>query len=177
MSAAESRDAGPNSVAGRYGWPAAVVALLAGHALLLTTGWLVAAARIPGAVVAPAGYEEALSWDERQAARRAGAALGWVLDVTPTDVTELNGDRRVQVIVRDRDGVPVEGVSVDLQMYHYARPQYRVERRLEPGPMPGVFDTMLPLRREGQWRLYATASRGDDRLIVETDLWVRGLRR
>jgi nitrogen fixation protein FixH len=165
------------SLGSRYGWPVVVVAMLAGHMLLLITAMLVASARIPGAVVAPAGYGEALAWDERQAARRASDRLGWTLDVSPADFVEPTGERRVQLIVRDAAGIPVEGAAVELVMYHYARPDQRIERRLAPGAMPGIFDASLPLRREGQWRLYATATRGDDRLVVETDLWVRGATR
>lgn len=156
----------------RLQWPALVVALLGGHVFLVAGALVLAAAMIPAAVTAPAGYEEALGWDAQQEARRASAALGWTLDVTPLDQAELNGDRRVQFILRDRDGLPVKDATIELSMYHHARPADRVESRLEPQEVLGVYDTVLPLRREGFWRMSAVATRDEDRFLVDADLWI-----
>jgi len=155
-----------------YQWPVIVVALLSGHAFIIVGALAVAAALIPAAVTAPSGYADALGWDAQQAAKRASDALGWTLDFTPTDQTELNGDRRVQILLRDAQGLPVENVVITLTMYHHAKPQDRIEQRIEPQSVLGVYEAVLPIRREGLWRLSAVAQRGDDRLLVDEDLWI-----
>lgn len=156
----------------QYQWPVIVVALLSGHAFIIVGALAVAAAMIPAAVTAPSGYEDALGWDAQQAAKRASDALGWTLDFTPTDFAELNGDRRVQILLRDAEGLPVKNAVVSLTMYHHARPQDTIEQRIEPQAVLGVYETVLPIRREGLWRLSAVAQRGNDQLIVDRDLWI-----
>lgn len=156
----------------RYVWPTIVVSLLLGHVLLVTVSLAIAAAMIPGAVTAPAGYEEALAWDDRQEARRASDALGWTLLVAPTDRVEVNGDRQVQFILRDAEGLPIDGATLDVTMFHYAKPADRIERRTPPQTVRGVYEMVLPIRREGQWRISATATRGEDRFLLDTDVWV-----
>ena len=157
-----------------YQWPVVVVALLSGHAFIIVGALTVAAAMIPAAVTAPSGYEDALGWDAQQAAKRASDALGWTLDLTPTDFVELNGDRRVQLLLRDTEGLPVKDAIVSLTMYHHAKPQDRIDQQIEPQAVLGVYETVLPIRREGLWHLSAVAQRGDDQLIVDRDIWIGG---
>jgi hypothetical protein len=159
-----------------YQWPVTIVALLSGHAFIIVGALAVAAAMIPAAVTAPSGYEDALGWDAQQAAKRASDALGWTLDFTPMDFAELNGDRRVQMLLRDAEGLPVKNAIVSLTMYHHAKPQDRIDQRIEPQTVAGVYETILPIRREGLWRLSVVAQRGDDQLIVDRDLWIEGPR-
>lgn len=167
-------DAKPVAAWKAYQWPALVVALLAGHMFVIVGALAVAAAMIPAAVTAPAGYEEALAWDKQQAAHRASDALGWKLDFTPTERLEVNGDRHVQLILRDRDGLPVGDATIALTLYHHAHPQERIERRVEPQAVLGVYEVVLPLRNEGLWRLSAVAERDEERLLFDEDLWIGG---
>jgi hypothetical protein len=157
----------------QYQWPVIVVALLSGHAFVIVGALVLAAAMIPAAVTAPSGYEDALGWDAQQAAKRASDALGWTLDFTPTDFAELNGDRRVQMLLRDAEGLPVKNAIVSLTMYHHAKPQHRIDQQIQPQAVLGVYETVLPLRREGLWRLSAVAQRGEEQLIIDRDLWIR----
>ncbi len=158
----------------QYLWPAIVVAMLSAHAFVIVGALAVAAALIPAAVTAPAGYEAALGWDAQQAARRASDALGWTLVTTPANSLEVNGDRRVQLLLRDRQGLPVDNATITLVIYHHAKPNERIERRLEPQSVRGVYETVLPMRSEGFWRLHAVAQQGEERLLVDEDLWLGG---
>lgn len=169
-----SPDPPPPATWKQYQWPVIVVAMLSGHALLIVGALAVAAAMIPAAVTAPDGYEAALGWDAQQAARRASDALGWSFVVTPTDAVEVNGDRHVQIVLRDSEGLPVKSATIELTMYHHARPNESIQRQLGPQSVPGVYETVLPMRREGLWRLNAVAQRGDERLLVNRDLWLGG---
>lgn len=132
---------------------------------------LVYALTIPGAVVTPAGYEEALAWDEHQAQRQASIKLGWSLSAKVHSKAELNGDRRVTFLLRDKQGELVDDSTLQIELYPYTRANHRVIRQLSSNS-PGTFNAVLPLRRAGSWNMYAIALRGTDRFIVESDLWV-----
>lgn len=151
-------------------WPIVVVALLLGHIVLMMVG-LVAALAIPDAFVPPGGYETAIAWDDRQAERQASIALGWTLHANPSPTTELNGDRTVKFTLADRNGQPVDGANLVVRLFHHARSGDQFERSLEQSAA-GTYEALLPMRREGLWRLQAAATRGDDRFVVETDFWV-----
>jgi nitrogen fixation protein FixH len=169
-----SPESQPVPVWKQYLWPGIVVAMLSGHAFLIVGALAIAAALIPAAVTAPDGYEAALGWDAQQAARRASDALGWTLLATPSDHVEVSGDRRVQFVLRDREGLPVENATITLTMYHHAKPNERIERQLEPQAVVGVYETVMPMRREGFWRIHAVAQQGEKRLLVDEDLWLGG---
>lgn len=154
-------------------WPAIVVLLLGGHVFLITGALLLSSTWIPGASTAPAGYAEALKWDDLKALRQASERLGWTLEVIPTDQTELNGDRRVEFVLRDRTGELVEGAELTVTLYHLSRPKDVIDQKLAASAQtPGRYEATMELDREGVWRLNAIADRGADRFLVEADLWV-----
>lgn len=156
-----------------FTWPAIIVVLLGGHAFIVTGALLLSSIWIPGASTAPAGYSEALRWDELKASRAASERLGWSLQMTPTERVELNGDRRVEFVLSDADGTPVEGASLSIALYHYSRPRDLVEQTFERTlEKPGHYAASLRIRREGLWRLRATAERGEEHFLVEEDLWI-----
>ncbi len=157
----------------RYKWPAIVVALLGGHVVIVTGALLLSSTLIPGASVAPSGYAEALAWDELKAARQASEALGWTLTVTPTDKTELNGDRWVTFSLHNAAGEPVVGAELAVILYHHSRPHEPIEVGAAPSATtPGDYVAAIRLRREGTWRLEAVATRDKNRFLVESDLWI-----
>ncbi|QDT67936.1 FixH [Planctomycetes bacterium MalM25] len=159
--------------ASRFFWPALVVVLLLGHVVLITGSLLLSSTWIPAATTAPSGYEAALKWDTLQAERAASDRLGWTLTMTPTDQTEVNGDRLVRFNLTDADGVPLNGADLDVTLYHHSRPQQPIEvDRVPNASTPGEYATTLSMNRVGLWRLAAVATRGDERFRVETDQWV-----
>lgn len=152
-------------------WPAIVALLLAGHVTLLV-GAATLAFTIPGAIVAPNGYERALEWDRLQADRRASDALGWSLTATvgPAD-GPLGWQRDVRLSLVDRAGVPVGDAGVTMRLYHHADAAAVLDRKVVLDA-DGVWAGELPLRDEGLWRLELSAMRGTDRYVREADLWV-----
>lgn len=154
----------------RYKWPVILTTLLLGHSVIIAVALLLSSSMIPGALTAPAGYEEALAWDEQQAALRRSEDLGWALAVIPTDEVLLDGNRKVRFRVVDADGelVPVETLTV--RVYRHARPADITELDLSLAA-DGEFETALPMSREGLYQLHVVATRGEDRFIVDTELW------
>ncbi|QDU91028.1 FixH [Pirellulimonas nuda] len=152
-------------------WPAIVIALLAGHALLVTGALVLSSTLIPAASIAPSGYAEALRWDDLQAERAASARLGWTATVTPAPQADLMGRRPIEIVLLDAEGAPVEGAMLDVALYHYAKADQPVAFRAGPSDAAGRVVAAPPLRRAGQWRLTAVVQRGADRLLIETDVW------
>ncbi|TWT97561.1 FixH [Botrimarina colliarenosi] len=158
----------------RLTWPAVVVVLLSGHVVIMMGALLLSSTRLPGGSTAPSGYAAALAWDDLQALRRASDRLGWSLELTPTDRTELNGDRHVEFTLRDAEGNPVDGADLSVTLYHLSRPSEPIEATLAASAAePGRYEAVMRLRREGVWRVQAVATRGVERFLVDADLWVR----
>lgn len=151
-----------------YGWPVLVVALLGGHVVVVIGALVLSSTLIPGASIAPAGYAEAMAWDELQAARRASDRLGWTLEVVPSNESSLNGESRVDFLLSDALGNLIEDAELSVAMYHHSRPDKTVEARLASGP----YSVTVPRQREGTWRVEAVAERDADRFLVEADIWV-----
>lgn len=152
-------------------WPALVALLLAGHVTLLV-GAATLAFTIPGAVVAPNGYERALEWDRIQADRRASEALGWTLTASVGPAGgPLGWERGCTLSLVDRDGAPVGGAGVTLRLFHHADAAAVLDRKAVLDDA-GAWSEKLPLREEGLWRLELSATRGTQRYVREADLWV-----
>ena len=156
-----------------YTWPVLVALLLGGHVFVVTGALLLSSTLIPGASTAPAGYAEALAWDDLQAARRDSERIGWTLEILPSSAQTLEGERRIDFVLRDASGAPIDDADLSVTLYHHSRPNQPLEVRLSEGP----YLATLPLRREGTWRIEAVAERGGDRFLVESDVWVARARR
>lgn len=155
-------------------WPVIVGVLLAGHVFIITGALLLSSTLIPAAFTAPAGYEEALKWDELKALRERSAELGWTLEIEPTNRTEINGDRLLAMRLLDRDGAAINDAVITLRIYHLARPDEVQERVVSVGD-EGLYATSLRMRREGAYQLTATVERGADTMLMETEVWVSAL--
>ncbi len=154
----------------RVRWPLFLVALLGGHMLIMMVG-LALALSSPSAIVTPVGFEDALAWDTLQADRQASKDLGWKFVASPSVLTELNGDRRISFDLKDAEGLPVEGARLRVRLYHYAHADEAIDQELLPSS-PGLYTAKLPMRRTGSWRLIANVTRGDERFLSESDLWI-----
>ena len=158
----------------RFVWPSLVVLLLGGHALLVTTALLLSSALIPAASVAPAGYAEAIAWDEQQARRRESERLGWSIEVAPSEATDVFGQRDIAFVLRDSRDTPLEGAELRVTMYHHSRPGETIRVIVPATEQAGVYAARMRVRREGLWRLAATAEREAQKFFFETDFWLSG---
>ena len=154
----------------RVRWPIFLVALLGGHMLIMMIG-LASALSMPSSIVTPIDFEDALSWDDLQAARRTSEKLGWKFTATPSVMTELNGDRRVVFELKDSEGLPIENARLRVRLYHYAHADEAIDQELL-AVSPGHYEAKLPMRRSGSWRLVANVTRGEEGFLSESNLWI-----
>lgn len=157
-----------------FKWPGIVVGLLAGHVVIVTGALLLSSIWIPGASISPRELGDQLRWDELQALRRSSEQLGWNLEVAPTGKAAINGDREVEFVLRDSNGMPIRDADVQVAMYHYSRPNRPIEIAFKLDPKAGGHRHLasLDIDREGAWRVSALASRGAERFLAEADFWV-----
>jgi hypothetical protein len=110
---------------GRSRWPFLVVALLAGHVLILAAVVLVAT-RDPSFAVTPDYYEQAVAWDATQAQKRASEKLGWKLDLLAGDEADRAAGRELSLTLRDASGAAIAGATIEVMCFHHShatRPQ------------------------------------------------------
>ncbi len=131
-------------------WPAAVVGMLALN-VIGTLVFMWAASDEEANTVEPDYYRKAVAWDSTAAARQRAVDLGWSLEAS---IGPLAADGQADVVVRllDRDGAPVEGVTLSLVAIHNAHARHPLTAAL-PAVAPGRFERRLPVRWAGRWEL------------------------
>ena len=159
-----SKDAPPSPLA-VYFWPGLVVTLLGGHALFCLFV-VVLATSDPSVAVEPDYYQKAVDWEETQKLRLASRRLGWSTDLTVGNDTDFQGNRELAVRIRDKEGVAVEGLMVELMCYHRARANDRRTMLLSENE-PGQYVGKLPIRREGFYEFRLVANRDDLNFLWE----------
>jgi nitrogen fixation protein FixH len=163
----------PQASARRFVMPAVVLGFLGAHMLFVLTAITVAVGD-PSFAVVPDYYQKAVDWDEQKAERAASDALGWTVEVIPSRAVSIRGERDVEVVVHDADGVPVTGAAVSVTVYHHARASHVVEADLSPADAPGHYAATLDMRNEGVWDITLRITRGDDRFVQAHKAYVRG---
>jgi nitrogen fixation protein FixH len=152
-------------------WPYLIVALL-GVSLSANLALLVLAVDDPSFAVEPEYYEKAMAWDARRAQERRNEELGWSLALEVTAAEALPGSRRVEVLLLDAGGRPLDGATVRLETFHNARAGSIYQAALtEEGE--GRHAAVLPLRRPGLWEFRFTVEHGGE-TFTETlvrDVW------
>lgn len=133
-------------------WPFIIVGLLLGNAtaVMLLIGFSGAG---ESHHVVPDYYEKAVAWDQTMAQERANLALGWSVEVSAGSPGELI------LTVRDRDGAPVEGASIQIDAFHRAQASATVRARAADSGQ-GRYVARFPVERGGLWQLELTATRG-----------------
>jgi nitrogen fixation protein FixH len=141
-------------------WPILVVALLAGHALLLVFVVLIAT-RDRGFAVEPGHYDKALHWDDIAAQRATNQRLGWRVELGLGDRVTPVGDRELSCTLVNSDGRPLDGAAVEVVMFPHARGTERTVLALAPRGAGGyAATTRFP--RKGLWEFRFTIKRGPE---------------
>ena len=113
-------------------------------------------------------YQRSLEWDEDAAVAAASRQLGWsVRYEVPTDTPHSPGmPRPVDVVVTDRDGTPVTGLSGRLLALRPTDSRLSQAEELTELPhLPGTYRTLVRLDRPGDWEFRVDASRGALRFV------------
>lgn len=154
-------------------WPALIIGLLTANAIFCAVT-LHIAINDPSFAVEPDAYQKGLAWDEHVAAKQASDALGWSVQLAVGE-PDASGDRPVTVTLTDREGAPLDGLTVEAIAFHQARAANRLPLAFERAA-PGEYRATAPLRRDGWWRIELNAQRGGDRFIAETQKYVGAFR-
>lgn len=113
-------------------------------------------------------YQRSLAWDVDAAVVEASRQLGWSVDfAVPTGVPHAAGmPRPVDVSVQDRDGVPVQGLSGQLQALRPSDARLNQVGVLTEIPhLPGTYRTLMRLDAPGVWELRVEARQGSQRFV------------
>lgn len=99
-------------------------------------------------------YQRALDWDANTAVLEASRQLGWTVQFDlPADMPHAPGmPRPVDVVVADRDGEPISGLTGHLQALQPAAGNRGQEVSLTEIPhRPGTYRSLLRLDDPGLW--------------------------
>lgn len=110
-------------------WTLAIVGLLAGNVLAMTT--LATVANVGHSEVIPDYYDQSTRYDDTMAAAAASRALGWRVEATLVDGS-------LSVAVHDGAGAPLAGATVRASGYPRAHAHERFDVPLVargPGPI------------------------------------------
>ncbi len=150
-------------------WPGAVVALL-GLSVTMGTITMLAATRDPNSfAVVDNYYEKGLQWDEHKAQLERNTALGWQVSIEVGEPGLLHR-RPLIVTLLDRDGSPIVDALIEASTYHHAAANSVETLTLEPGEVPGQYQAMADITRQGQWQISLQVTAGgedftDDRTL------------
>lgn len=120
-------------------------------------------------------YQKGLAYNERLAAERAQRALGWVV-VIEVDWRGPNTESTIAVLLRDRDGVPLDGMALSAELRRPA--EARSDRHLEfSGVGSGRYVAGAALAQRGNWDLHLSATAPDGTALrVTRRLWLKSSR-
>lgn len=151
----------PEAAHGRaWVWPAIVIGLLSLQVVICLAAYIVATSD-PSQVVVSDYHSKALAWDEHMAELRAGEALGWRAELVVSQEADMLGDRTVRLSLKDAQGEPLNGASVGIRAFHFARANIIVEADLKEAA-PGEYVTRMKMRKTGRWELAFVVRRGED---------------
>jgi nitrogen fixation protein FixH len=110
---------------------------------------------------------KSLQWDQAMAAKRASDSLGWVTTIDVPQMPDLYGQRKLRIVLNDRDGLPVEKATVQLSLFHHAHASRVQEMTMTPVPNdPGAYVADVSMRHGGLWELRINAKRGSDEYLL-----------
>jgi nitrogen fixation protein FixH len=135
--------------------------------LLAMLAGLLTLARIakddPGFSVEGDYYRKASTWDAEMAQRARNDQLGWQVELAANE-------HELEVTLRDRTGVAIQGARVQVDAFHNARAQQ--PRTLKLSATGDRYRAELGPARPGLWEFRLSAERGSERFtaVLRRDL-------
>jgi nitrogen fixation protein FixH len=153
-------DASASEFRHRLFWVGLIFALLGGQiALLLFMTYLATADA--SFSVEPDYYEKGLNWDETAIQLRQNERLGWSLNLEVAGDADEFGKRVVACTLRDGEGRPLDGATVDVVAFAHARGSQRTAFALL-GVGGGRYEGQARFRRAGLWEFRFVIQRGPE---------------
>lgn len=153
-------------------WPWMVVGLLL-SGVGLNIYMVVVAVRDPSFAVEQNYYQKALSWDKIMAQERVNVQLGWNIALQTKVVQDKGGRMLLQAHIQDKQGHTVPNTKIQVEAFHNARSQHRMQRDLVRTPQ-NLHHTTLPFSRKGIWLFHFTVSRGNQRFTQQIRREIKG---
>jgi nitrogen fixation protein FixH len=144
----------------RLFWVGLILALLGGQILLLLIMAYLATSDASFAIE-PDYYQKGIQWDATALQQRRNAQLGWSLRIDLGDQVSPLGERMFACVLKDRDGRPLDGATIDLVAFPHARGNERTAVTLVPAG-DGRYDTTLRMTRKGVWEFRFVVHRGPE---------------
>ncbi len=141
-------------------WPPLLVGLLAAG-VGLNLYFMSRAVSDPSFAVEPDYYAKAVAWDAHQAQARDNVELGWTFRIDVAAADPGTGRARVVADVLDRDGLPVRGLTVELEAFHNARASQVVRSELAE-TAEHAYAADVAVLRPGFWEFRVIAARGTE---------------
>ncbi len=149
-------------------WPLFVVGLLS-MSVATVTITVMASRSDGGAQVVEDYYQKAVNWDETAALQAASAALGWQIELTVAATSADEEGRPVEIMLRTRDGQPVDQARGAIRAFRPHRANVVAERTLVAvDGTPGLYRQTLPIQQTGLWDFEITATQ--DSLRFQTTI-------
>ncbi len=149
-------------------WTGIILSFFLIQAIIWTVALALTANDPSHAVIAD--YEQkALNWDQSQSERLASAALGWQADLNVDSHRDVRSYHPLELVLRDRDGRPLETAGVTLQAFHTGRAAD--VQRLELTPTdPGRYTGKIRVERAGYWQFNGRIEIGDQLFLLDQRL-------
>lgn len=145
-----------------WAWPLAIALVLlvsAGSNI----GFMLVAKSDKSFAIEPDYYQKALAWDDAMAQEEHNLSLGWNVDArVELGAETTNG--RVEVVITDSIGEPVDLAKVDAVVFHNARAAVRLSATLTE-ESPGTYWADIDADKAGLWDVIITATKGPDRFV------------
>lgn len=151
-------------------WPVFIVGLIGANMAGAIT-MVVIATSDRTVAVEPDYYRKALDWDHAAEARRASEALGWKAEFGFNGLDASGLGRIVRLVLRDRAGKEIVGAKVSVECFHQADASRRYQAELMSVDGDG-YTAAMPINRSGLWEVRLTATRGEERFVETTTVFI-----
>lgn len=159
-----------------YRWPLFLMGFLAMS--ITAQGVLVYVATRPDAPQPITGfYEKSQRWDDEAALRAASKQLGWTVRyAVPAGAQFVIGmPRPVDVVVADRNGQPISGLTGSLVAHRPSDQRLDDQGKITELPhAPGSYRALVRLAAPGIWELRLDANRQGLRFVYQDRLSIDG---
>lgn len=122
-------------------------------------------------------YQKAMDWDADAATLAASRQLGWqvAMSVPGGEQYQVASVRPVDIVVRDRQGAPVPGLSGRLLTMRPADTRLNGSSTLTELPhQPGHYRTLARLPVPGWWQFNIDTKQGTTRFVTSQRMMVDG---
>lgn len=130
----------------------------------------------PSHAILPRYDQRALAWDKEAAALAHSQSLGWQVQLDVAAQADYKGQRVVTLQLKDKQGVGIEGATIEVSYFHQARAALRETIRFassnNPPPASGTYTALLPLNRTGLWRFELEVEHQGEKFLHTTQAFV-----